>query len=351
MTTTTLSVDRCRLPPAFWKSIERLGLRPSAVLQQASLPATLHLDETAFISTSQLFSIWRAIEAISGDPAFGIRMACETSSAQHMMAFVSALYAANYRDGLERVVRYKRLCSPDRLLVDEKDGKIFITSTWPGDTEPEPYISVEASFALLIELGRRGTGQRLLPSIVELRRHAPDGISGTDLHTAYFGCRIHFGAGKDRMILEAAHLALPFIDHNPEMLRMVSPALAAALREFEAEASFENQVKAALRRAFAAGRSDIATVARELGLSERTMQRRITAEGKTFRMLLNETRRELGRQLLSDLSVDVKEVAFLLGYQDNNSFYRAFREWENATPLHWRRMHAHGFSAVFRNGD
>ena len=336
MTMTNVPADRCKLPPAFWQSVERLGLRPSAVLAHASLPTTLHLNETAFIGTPQLFAIWKAIEALSGDPAFGIRMVCDTSSARHMMAFVAALYAADFRDGLERMVRYKRLCSPDRLLLEEKEGKLSVRSEWPGGTEPEPHVSVEASFALLVELGRRGSGQHIVPLQVALRRRAP----GSDFHRAFFGCPIRFGADEDRMVLDAAHLALPFLDHNPEMLRMVGPALAAALRDIEAQASFEDQVKAALRRAFAAGRSDVAIVARELGLSERTMQRRITTQGKTFRILLNETRQELGRQLLSDLSVDVKEVAFLLGYQDANSFYRAFREWEHVTPAQWRMRHA-----------
>ncbi|WP_217270511.1 AraC family transcriptional regulator [Janthinobacterium psychrotolerans] len=336
MTTTKLAARPCKLPAAFWRSLERLGLSPPAVLRAASLPATLHLDDTVFISTSQLFAIWRAIEALSGDPAFGIRMACETSSAQHMIAFVSALYAANWRDGLERIVRYKRLCSPDELRMAEQDGKMSVTSAWPDGTAPEPCISVEASFALLVELGRRGTGQRLAPLRVELRRRAP----GSDGHAAFFGCPIRFGAQADRLVLDATQLALPFRGHNPEMLGMVGPALAAALREIEAQANFEQQVRAALRRAFAAGRADVAMVARELGLSERTLQRRIGEEGKTFRLLLDDTRRNLAHQLLSDLSIDVKEVAFLLGYQDSNSFNRAFRQWEQVTPLTWRRMTA-----------
>jgi AraC-like DNA-binding protein len=129
---------------------------------------------------------------------------------------------------------------------------------------------------------------------------------------------------------------------------MISPALTAALRDIEAKANFEDQVKAALRRAFAAGRSDVAIVARELGVSERTMQRRITAQGKTFRIVLNETRQELGRQLLSDDAIDVREVAFLLGYQDTSSFDRAFREWEHVTPRQWRMRNAGASNASSR---
>ncbi|WP_237358586.1 helix-turn-helix transcriptional regulator [Rhizobium etli] len=94
----------------------------------------------------------------------------------------------------------------------------------------------------------------------------------------------------------------------------------------------------------ASGRPEIANVARELGLSERTLQRRVTQEGTTFRTLLNEARQELGRQLLSDTSMEIEEVAYLLGYQDTNSFYRAFKEWESMTPGRWREINGMGSS-------
>jgi len=83
----------------------------------------------------------------------------------------------------------------------------------------------------------------------------------------------------------------------------------------------------------------LSEVARDLGLSGRTLQRRITEEGTSFRDLLSEARQELGRQLLSDPSAEIDEVACLLGYQDASSFYRAFRYWEGVTPSRWRELH------------
>ena len=77
-------------------------------------------------------------------------------------------------------------------------------------------------------------------------------------------------------------------------------------------------------------------MARELGLSDRTLQRRIIENGATFRKLLLEARQELAREYLNRPEMDVKEVAFLLGYEDSNSFYRAFRTWEGRTPSELR---------------
>nr|WP_222532665.1 AraC family transcriptional regulator [Azospirillum sp. 412522] len=97
-------------------------------------------------------------------------------------------------------------------------------------------------------------------------------------------------------------------------------------------------MKVVLKRSLASGRPDLADVACDLGMSERTLQRRITDEGASFRELLAEARQELGRLLLSDPSTDIDEVACLLGYQDTSSFYRAFREWEGMTPSQWRQF-------------
>jgi AraC-like DNA-binding protein len=77
-------------------------------------------------------------------------------------------------------------------------------------------------------------------------------------------------------------------------------------------------------------------VARELGLSDRTLQRRIVEDGTTFRQLLLESRQELAREYLNRPEIDVAEVAYLPGYEDSNSFYRAFRTWEGTTPAQLR---------------
>jgi len=81
-------------------------------------------------------------------------------------------------------------------------------------------------------------------------------------------------------------------------------------------------------------------VARELRLSKRTLQRRLTEDGITFQQLMEEARRELARHYLLHSSLELNETAYLLGYEDANSFFRAFHEWEGTSPGQWRTLHA-----------
>lgn len=335
--------DKCKVPSAFWRAIAQMGLPPAAVLRQARLPATLHLNEHGLVTTAQFFALWKALEELNSDPSLGIRLVEDTNTAVHPPSSLAAFHARDYRDGLFRIARFKRLCSPENLHLVKENGEFVISSEWLYATEPTPNILTDVTFAFLMELGRRGTGQHLMPIRVELTRADPK----SGLHRAYFGCPIHYGASRNALVLKSDDLDRPFPGHNPELLEILTPALASELNQLQRRSSVGEKVKVVVKRSLASGRPELSDVASDLGMSERTLQRRITDEGTTFRDLLVEARQELGRQLLSDTSADIDEVACLLGYQDTSSFYRAFRNWEGVTPSRWRELNANrSLSAV-----
>ncbi|QOZ35770.1 AraC family transcriptional regulator [Bradyrhizobium sp. CCBAU 53421] len=329
-----VAADRCKVPQAFWQTAERIGVPPAALLRQARLPATLHVNGQGQVTTAQYFALWRALEELKPEPGLGLTLVQSTDTAVHPPSSLAAFYARDFRDGLLRIARFKRLCSPEQVRVAQGREECAVTVEWPYATEPEPAISTDVTFASLVELGRRGTGQPLAPLRVELVRERPKSA----VYQNYFECPVRFGVAQNRLILKPSDLDRPFPGHNQELLEILTPALASALGELQACSSIKEQVKVVLKRSLASGRPELADVARDLGLSERTLQRRITEEGASFRELLAEARQELGRQLLLDPSAEIDEVACLLGYQDTSSFYRAFRDREGVTPSRWREL-------------
>ena len=325
--------DKCRLQQSFWDALERIGLRPTAVLRQARLPVTLHLETHQHVSTAQFFSLWIAMEELTGDPGLWLKFVHATEAIGHQPMFVAACYASDYRDGLGRIARFKRFTMPERIDIEERHGEARITKRWFYSPGPEPATSVDVSLAFLLSLGRRGTGKQLVPLRIELTR---DG-GATEGQEEFFGCPIRFGAPADALIMRSSDLDRPFPGHNAELMEILTPALDEALGRLQPRSSFSERVKVVLKRRLASGRPDISAVARDLGTSERTLQRRITEEGSTFRTLVQDSRRELGHRLLSGYATDMAEVACLLGFQDVTSFYRAFRGWEGTTPQAWRK--------------
>jgi len=332
--------DRCKVPHGLWNAVKAIGIPPAALLRQARLPVTLSQTGDG-ITTAQYFALMRALETLSDDPAVGLKIVRSADTAVHPPSTLAAFYARDLRDGLERLARFKRLCTPETLEVTEGlDGgrrSCTVAMTWFHASEAEPSVSVDATFSTLMELARRGTGTDVRPLRVDLARPG----KRSAIHESYFAAPVRLGAPRDLLVLDAADLDRPFPGHNPEMLAMLTPALGSALEEMQAR-SLSEQVVLELKRSLPSGRPDVGEVACRMGMSERTLQRRITEEGRSFRELLVEARRELGLRLLSDASLELDEIAFLLGYQDATSFHRAFREWEGVTPGRWRELRSNG---------
>jgi AraC-like DNA-binding protein len=245
---------------------------------------------------------------------------------------MAAYYARDYRDALTRLARFKQLCSPEELQIKVSKDECVIEPVWLHAQEETPPLLADAAFASFVELGRRGSGHPMNPKRVELKRKA----KAAGVHQAYFKCPVEFGARRNLLVLQAADLNRPFVTYNAELLEMLDPQLAKAVEAGLAQRSISEQVKWILKRLLAGSRPEMSAVAHGFGLSDRTLQRRIDDDCVTFRQLLLEARQELAHEYLNRPEMDVTEVAFLLGYEDSNSFYRAFRTWEGTTPSQLR---------------
>jgi AraC-like DNA-binding protein len=326
--------DRFKAANAFWIGLAKIGLTPAAVLSQARVPVTVYDGKKNLVTTAQFFALWRAVGELSSDPAAGLKIATHIDVGNRPPSTMAAYHARDYRDALTRLARFKQLCTPEELQIRMNKDECLIEPVWMHAQEETPPLLTDAAFASVVELGRRGTGHPVNAKSVELKR----GAEATGVHEAYFKCPVKFRARRNMLVLHAADLDRPFVTYNAELLEMLDPQLVKALEERRAQRSISEQVKWILKRLLAGARPDIAAVARELGLSDRTLQRRIVDDGSTFRQLLLEARQELAREYLNRPEIDVAEVAYLLGYEDANSFYRAFRTWEGTTPAQLRSV-------------
>ena len=330
------TADKFKAGNGFWRGLKKLGLTPAAVLGQARLPAGLYDGDKNLVTTAQFFALWRAVGELNPDPAAGLKFTSEVEPEHHHPGTLAAFNARNYRDAVECIARYKKLRCPEEvhvIHVTTKDDECIIETIWMYPEGDAPPLLTDAFFASVVQLGRRGTQTLIRPKRVELKR-APE---PTGVHERFFRCPVKFRSRHDRLVLHASDLNLPFVTHNAELAEMLSPQLEKALEEKGAKA-VGDQVKWVLKRLLSGNHPDILLVAKKLGMGPRTLQRRITDEGATFRQLLLEARKELAHQYLAQPSIEINEAAFLLGYDDPNSFYRAFKTWEGTTPAQWRSV-------------
>jgi AraC-like DNA-binding protein len=114
-----------------------------------------------------------------------------------------------------------------------------------------------------------------------------------------------------------------------------------ALRELKQENGDENfveRIRIAIQQKLTGRRPNVEDIADALHISSRTLQRRLQDQGSSFQRVLEEARHQLARHYLNNSVLELNEAAYLLGYQDGNSFVRAFRNWEGVPPSRWREQ-------------
>lgn len=332
-----MKTDLVPIPSALPARLEALGLDPRSVLHRAGLPAALFGQSKVRVTTQQFFAFWRALEEVTGDPAFGLRLGSHVPKGQYDIASLAALHSANFGEAMRKLGRYKRLVCPEEVTIEVHKGEARVRYRWMLAEANAPTLLVDAMFASGLSLARQGTGKALTPRRIELTRRADHEA----MLTRHFGCAIQFNAPLDLLIFDESTLAEPFITHHADLLALLVPGLEAALAEVAAEPALPAQVSEIVSRSMRGQRPSVEDVARELGLSPRTLQRRLAEAGTSYQRVLDQVRKEAARRLLSNTDLDASEIAFFLGFEELNSFTRAFHGWEGTTPGRWRAAAGH----------
>jgi AraC-like DNA-binding protein len=237
------------------------------------------------------------------------------------------------------MARYKQLTCPEEIRVIERGHECMVQFVWLQAHEKEPAFLVDMCFAWIVAVASRGVGRPLSPKRVEFQRTP----AHREMYETHFRCSVKFKANQNALIFGKADMELPFVTHNAELLAIVAPQLEAELAEQLGHKTFSEQAKAILKRLLAGQRPGIQDLAKELHLSTRTLQRRLTEQGITFQRLLEEARHELARHYLQNSSLELNQTAYLLGYEDANSFFRAFHQWEGTSPGQWRHLQRNSY--------
>jgi AraC-like DNA-binding protein len=321
-----------RVPGRLAAMLQESGIRVSAVLQSAGLPSGLLDQPRILVTTEELFALWRGIGQISSDPAIGLRLGTESKPDHFDPIALAALCTDSFGEAMRQVARYKQLSCPEEILHEKDDEEWSIQFRWLLASDDEPDVLTDLCFAWVLSIARHGTGTYMSPLRLELVRPR----AYAKIIERHFACPIVFGAARNAMVFRASDADRPFVTRNAELLAMLAPQLDEELKRHKGQETFPERVRATVQRRLAGRRPKMLDIARELHISSRTLQRRLQDAGYSFQQVLEEARHQLARHYLNSSLLELNETAYLLGYEDSNSFVRAFRTWEGVPPAQWR---------------
>lgn len=232
------------------------------------------------------------------------------------------------------MARYKQLTCPEEIMQERDDEEWSIQFRWLFAEEVEPPVLIECCFAWVLSTGRHGTGRRLSPLRVEFVQPRPH----VKIIERHFGCPVVCGASRNAIVFRASDAQRRFVTRNAELLAMLAPQFEEELKKENGDRNFVERVRIAVQQKLAGRRPPIEDIADALQISSRTLQRRLQDAGSSFQRILEEARHQLARHYLNNSVLELNEAAYLLGYEDGNSFVRAFRTWEGVPPAQWREQ-------------
>ena len=318
---------------AFIDGLDRLGYDVASLLARAGLRRTDLADPDAMIPCVALDQVLRGACEEQRVPNLGARLAAVTPIGAFPLLDYLVLTTNTVEEALEQVSRYFHIVAAPCTLtvVSDQDWVRLVVS--PGSN----VFIAQYETSIAIHRLRAETNNALRVTYVSLMREPED---LRDLERL-LGCSVQAPSTWSGVEFPRETLQTPLRRRDPA-LRGVLEGHAATVAPLSkrANVSIVDTVRDRVASQLGRGVPDIDTVARQLAMATRTLQRRLAAEGVSYQQVVDLARRDAAELLLADASLAVSHIGYLLGFSEASAFHRAFKRWHAVTPQEFRRSHA-----------
>lgn len=333
-----------RIPPYIaialveWGKTQKLA---DQLMAQALSLATLDelRAEQCRLSASDYEQLLALLYQHTGQQQLGLLIGATLNVSSYGVLGHAMLSAATVRDAIDLGLEYYRLTSSFMTLAAQDDGDVFsIIAHSDYDLPALSRFAPEELLVGLTQIVRQLLGDDFSPAAVYFPSPQPDYLEALQ---AFFHCPLFFQHSCCRFDFAHNVLSLPLKTANALTASQLIRLCQSLLAQDEPSPSQSNDVVASLHRVITAKPGywpAMSEVARALGLSERTLRRRLQQQGTDYQQQLDGTRQQLARQLVTNPQVTVEQLAVVLGYSEAASFRRAFHRWFAMSPQMYRQQ-------------
>ncbi|MEM9070245.1 MAG: AraC family transcriptional regulator ligand-binding domain-containing protein [Myxococcota bacterium] len=304
-----------------------LGLQATDIARRAGLADDIFMREGS-VSVGEYFRLWQSVEEEVGDATLlPIKMAEAVTTEAFSPMLFACFCSPNLSVAMRRMATYKRLIAPVKVVVDDRPEGLWIEKAWTELNATVPPVLSATELTVLVQIARMGTRERISP----LRLTFAHPVENPDAYERYLGIAPTVGPNPG-ILFRASDATMPFLTASEGLWETFEPELRRRLAELDGSAPLSERVRSVLLESLPSGESNVHFVAKRLGVSSRSLQRKLRAEETTYKDVVRATREELARHYLTKTKLAYAEISFLIGFEEPSSFFRAFREWTGETP-------------------
>lgn len=309
---------------ALLDALARLGHDVPSLLGESGVrPADLD-DPDARVSCAAVGGLLALAGRRRPTPDLDLRLAMETPLGAYPLLDYLIVTSESVGEGMRRFARYWQLTgAPARVDIHEEAVPVRVMM------EATPY----SVYLTVLHLRREAVGP-LGPEYVSLRE-IPDDTRAVE---EALGCPVRGGAEWSGFALSREAWALPMRRRDPVLQGVLERHAADVLARLPAATGLVSELRPLLARRIAGGDARIASVARTLGTSARSLQRRLAAEGTSYQQVVEQARCDAAERHLGEAALSIAEISWLLGYSEPSAFHRAFKRWRGISPRSFRQQ-------------
>lgn len=320
---------------ALIRAVAARGLDTRALVDLAEIePSGIEgLEER--MSFDRHLLLWEAAMRLVRDPGFPIYLSQRLTPGDYETIGFACMTRATLGEALKQAIRYHRIWTDgSRWELEERNG----TSTFSFEVDDPMRLGArcgtEQVLAEIIQAGRLLTGREWAPREVWLRHPRP---RDTTAHERFFGAPVLFDRPSSALVIDSPIFDQPLLKSDPKLATFFERQADEMLARFERSGAMVYRLRDYLAKGVRSGLPSLEAAASHLGVSTRTLRRRLQEEGTTFQDVLDQTRCELAKRYLLAERLAAGEVAFLLGFSEPSAFHRAFKRWTGQTPVTYQR--------------
>jgi len=307
--------------------LSRVGLTPEAIAD----------PEERLNVRSQIALLDEAAIALKDD-CLGFTLARDFDLREIGLLYYVMASSQSLGDALKRVARYSKITNEALVFGYQEGNRLILSLSYSGVPRHSDRHQIEFCMFGVLRICRVLTGQNVIPQHFSISHHR----SGDNSEMARFvGTKVEFGADTDEFALNVNARELPLIHADSHLNDLLLKYCEAALADRRGDMSqLRTRVENAISSVLPHERVRVEDVARSLGMSKRTLARRLSDEGLNFTEILQQLRRDLAVRYLDDRRLHVSKIAWLLGFHEVSAFTHAFKRWTGKTPSQIRTADA-----------
>jgi len=320
---------------AYCRALE-LGLNVEPLLKASGLTVRQVENPRFRIAVKNQIKFLDLLADALSDEFLGVHLAERIDLRELGLLYYVLASSKTIGDALRAGSRYSSINNEGiQITYRENDRKISISFRYVGIPRRNDRHQIEFFVVTLLRICRQLTGRHLSPIAIKLmhrrRTHLPAKLK------SLFGCKVAFGSDIDEVSYQQPFKDTPVVDADPYLNSLLVNYCEEALANRRVgSGAWRLKVENAIAPLLPHGRAELAEVAQRLGISQRTLARRLASEGQTFGDILNGLRFDLAKRYLREHDLQISKVAWLLGYQETSAFYHAFKRWAGKTPMQIR---------------